>query len=75
MPTALAYALFLRGMHTTSATAASTITLLEPLTATLLAVALFHERLGPLGVVGAALLLGAVVILARKERGATAAGE
>lgn len=75
VPTALAYALFLRGMHTTSATAASTITLLEPLTATLLAVALFHERLGPLGVVGAALLLGAVVILARKERGATAAGE
>jgi len=74
VPTALAYGLFLRGMHTTSATAASTITLLEPLTATLLAVALFHERLGPWGVVGGALLLGAVAALAR-QRPAERAGE
>ena len=74
VPTALAYALFLRGMHTTSATAASTITLLEPLTATLLAVVLFHERLGPWGVVGGALLLGAVAVLARQGQ-ADRAGE
>ena len=63
VPTALAYELFLRGMRTTPATVASAITLLEPLTASVLAALLFHERLGPLGLVGAALLLGAVAVL------------
>lgn len=75
VPTAIAYALFLRGMHTTTATAASTITLLEPLTATLLAMVLFHERLGPLGVVGGALLLGAVAVLAREGKEMPMTGE
>lgn len=66
IPSALAYGLFLSGMRTTGATVASIITLLEPLTATLLAAILFGERLGSLGLVGALLLLGAIGMLARR---------
>ncbi|MBC8076377.1 MAG: EamA family transporter, partial [Chloroflexales bacterium] len=66
VPTALAYVLFLRGMRTTSATVASIVTLLEPLTSTALAWLIFGERFGPLGFVGAALLLGAIGLLMRR---------
>lgn len=66
VPTALAYALFLRGMRTTSATVASIVTLLEPLTSTALAWLIFGERFGPLGLVGGALLLGAIFLLVRR---------
>jgi DME family drug/metabolite transporter len=62
VPTALAYLLFTRGMRTTPATVASLLTLVEPLTAAVLAWLLFDERLGPLALVGAALLLGAVLL-------------
>jgi drug/metabolite transporter, DME family len=67
IPSALAYGLFLSGMRTTGATVASIITLLEPLTATLLAAVLFGERLGPLGLLGALLLLGAIGLLSTKR--------
>lgn len=63
IPTALAYWLFLAGMRTTTATAASITTLIEPLTSTVLAALLFGERLGPLGLLGALLLLGALGLL------------
>jgi len=63
-PTAFAYVLFLTGMRTTPATVSSILTLMEPLTATALAWILFGERLGPLGFVGAVLLLGALLLLA-----------
>ena len=66
VPTALAYVLFLRAMRTTSATVASIVTLLEPLTSTALAWLIFGERFGPLGFVGAALLLGAIWLLVRR---------
>jgi DME family drug/metabolite transporter len=65
VPSALAYVLFTVGMRTTVATVASLVTLIEPLTAAGLAWLLFDERLGPLAMVGAALLLGAVWLLAR----------
>jgi DME family drug/metabolite transporter len=68
VPTALAYGLFLHGMRSTPASVASIVVLLEPLTATLLAWALFGERLGPFGLLGACLLLGALVVLSRSER-------
>ncbi|ADI83415.1 DMT family transporter [Geobacter sulfurreducens] len=68
VPTALAYALFLAGMRTTTATAASICTLLEPLVSTVLAWLIFGERLGPLGAVGAVLLFGAIGLLARPVR-------
>jgi DME family drug/metabolite transporter len=67
VPSALAYSLFLAGMRTTTATLASVTALLEPLTATALAWALFGEQLTPPGILGAALLLGAIVVLNRKE--------
>jgi DME family drug/metabolite transporter len=65
LPTALAYVLFLGGIRHTSATVASIVTLIEPLTSTGLAWLLFGERLGPLGLLGAALLLGAIGLLYR----------
>jgi DME family drug/metabolite transporter len=60
IPTALAYGLFQVGMRSLSATVVSIVTLCEPLTAALLAWILFHEQLGLLGLLGAALLLGAM---------------
>jgi DME family drug/metabolite transporter len=68
IPTALAFVLFLAGMRTTTATVASVVTLVEPLTGTGLAWLLFGERLGPLGWFGATLLVGALAII---YRGAT----
>jgi drug/metabolite transporter, DME family len=64
VPTALAYMLFLAGMRRTTATVATLITLLEPLTGALLAWALLGERLAPLSLVGAALLLLSLGLLA-----------
>jgi DME family drug/metabolite transporter len=66
VPTALAYGLFLVGMRAVPATVASIITLIEPLAATILARLLFGEQLGPGGLVGAVLLLGALVLLYRR---------
>ena len=66
VPTALAYLLFTIGMRTTVATVASLVTLIEPLTAAGLAWLLFDERLGPLALAGAALLLWAVFMLTRE---------
>jgi DME family drug/metabolite transporter len=63
IPTALAYALFFRGMRSTPATFATIITLIEPLTATVLASLLFQERLEPLGFLGGGLLLVALAVL------------
>jgi drug/metabolite transporter, DME family len=66
IPTALAYGLFQAGMRTQSATITSILTLCEPLTAALLAWLIFREELGALGLLGAALLLGAMILLVKK---------
>ncbi|MCC7367994.1 MAG: EamA family transporter [Chloroflexi bacterium] len=66
VPSALAYVLFTIGMRTTVATVASLVTLIEPLTAALLAWLIFGEQLGPLALVGGMLLLGAVLLLTRE---------
>jgi DME family drug/metabolite transporter len=66
VPTALGYLLFFTGMRTTSAATASIATLIEPLTAAILAIALFGERLGPSGSIGAVLLVVAMVVLYRE---------
>jgi len=68
VPTALAYVVFLWGMKTASATGSAVVVMLEPLSATLLAWAIFGERLGPLGAAGGALLLAAVLLLALRRR-------
>ena len=64
IPTALAYTLFQSGMRSTPATLTSILTLCEPLTAAVLAWILFGERLDPLGILGALLLLGTIGLLA-----------
>ncbi len=61
--TAVGYALFNAGLRTTPSPVASVLTLLEALTATVLAVLLLSEPLGLLTAIGGALLLGAVAVL------------
>ena len=67
LPTAVAYTFFFLGMRSIRASTASILTLLEPLTATILAWLVFDERLAPSGMLGALLLLGALAILYRGE--------
>ncbi|GAA4707078.1 DMT family transporter [Nocardioides conyzicola] len=57
---AVAYLLFYAGLRTAPGSSAVIATLLEPLTAAVLASALLDERLGPAGVVGGVLILAAV---------------
>lgn len=73
VPTALGYLLFFYGLRYATATVASTVNLLEPLTSTALAWLLFDERLGPAGLLGAALLLGAMALLLRGTKKGTVA--
>jgi DME family drug/metabolite transporter len=61
--TALAYALFYTGLRRISGSVAVVVTLLEPLTAAVLAVLLINEPLGLTTVIGGVLLLGAVAAL------------
>jgi DME family drug/metabolite transporter len=61
--TAGAYAIYTVGLRRVPAATAGVTTLLEPLTATILGVALFGERLGAAGGVGAVLLLSALGLL------------
>jgi DME family drug/metabolite transporter len=60
MTLAVAYALLYAGLRTVEGSAALVATLLEPVTAAVLAAAVLGERLGPLGLVGALLILAAV---------------
>ena len=71
----IGYGFLILGLRTTPATIATIIALLEPLTGALLAWLLLGERLGATGVAGAALLLGAMVIVMRSNRGTAEPGE
>jgi drug/metabolite transporter (DMT)-like permease len=62
------------GVRVLSATFVSTFTLLEPVIAALLAAWLFHERLGPLTALGAAVILAAIAVAIRAEPSVDAAG-
>ena len=64
IPTALAYTLFYASLRTLTPSTAAVLALLEPLTATALAVLLFHEHPTPLTLLGAATLLTAVALKA-----------
>jgi len=66
--TAGAYVLYMAGLRYVTAATAGVASLLEPLTATLLGVTVFGEKLGVAGWAGAVLLLGALVLLAQAER-------
>jgi drug/metabolite transporter, DME family len=66
--TVVPYRLFLRGLPGVGAPTATTLSLLEPLTATLLAVSLVGERLGVLGGVGVVVLTVGVLLASRPAR-------
>ena len=64
---ALSYGLLYAGLRTTSGSAATVATLVEPISAALLAAALLGERIGPAGLLGGTLILAAVVALRPEE--------
>ena len=63
-PTAVAYVLFARGLKMIGPSETSTLTLAEPVTAMLLGLLLLGERPGPIPLVGAALVLAGLGVLA-----------
>ena len=62
MTTTLAYVLFGRGLAILPAGPVTTLVLAEPLVATLLGVSLLDERLAPVGLTGAALVLAGLAL-------------
>jgi len=64
-PTALAYTLYFRGLRDAPASTGALLSLLEPLTATVLSVAFLGNRLSFAGIAGAVLLALAVLSTAR----------
>jgi DME family drug/metabolite transporter len=65
VPTALAYVLFARGLRHLPAANVATLTLAEPLTAATLGVVVLGERPGAAAGLGALLVLGGLLVLAR----------
>ena len=63
VPTVFAYWLFYAGLRSTHSEVAGVLTLLEPLTAAVVAALVLHEALGPAALVGGGLLLAAVAAL------------
>jgi DME family drug/metabolite transporter len=68
-PMFIAYLLFGIGLRSIRSSAATTITLLEPVVATVLAVVVVGERLAPVGWVGLALVLAGLTVLVTARRG------
>jgi drug/metabolite transporter, DME family len=64
VPTALAYLLFARGLRLLRAGEVATLTLAEPVTAAALGALLLGERPGALALVGGALVIGGLAVLA-----------
>lgn len=67
-PMAVAYVLFGIGLRSVRGSTATLVTLLEPVVATLLAVTIVGERLGPAGWLGMALVLAALVLIVSARR-------
>lgn len=72
VPTALAYWLFQTGLRSISATAASIVSMLDPLVAALLAWILFGETLALTGIAGAGLLILSIFLLSIEKRSESA---
>jgi len=66
-PTAAAYTLYFRGLRKASASTAALLSLIEPLTAAVLAALVLGDKLSPAGIAGAAMLLAAVVRTVRAD--------
>ena len=69
VPSALAYRFFFAGIRSVPGAVASVLTLIEPLTATVLATAFLSERLAPVALAGGLLVLAAVAALYLRRRG------
>ena len=69
IPTAVAYWFFQKGLRTVSATAASIISMLEPVVAAVLAWILFDETLAATGIIGAGLLIMSIFLLTMEKGG------
>lgn len=67
LPTALAYVLFYTGVRRVRSSTAGIVILAEPLSANLLAWWLHDERLGPVGWLGAGLLLAAMLVVSLSD--------
>ncbi|MFB6720550.1 DMT family transporter [Kribbella sp. NPDC056345] len=67
VPTAFAYASFYVGLRAVRASTAAIVVLIEPLLAALIGVLAFDEHLTPLSLIGAVVLLAAVVLQTRRE--------
>ncbi len=68
-PMFIAYLLFGIGLRSIRSSSATTITLLEPVVATVLAVVIVGERLAPVGWLGLALVLAGLAVLVTARRG------
>src|SRR5690606_947869 len=68
-PMFVAYLLFGFGLRTVRSSTATTVTLLEPVVATTLALVIVGERLAPIGWLGFALVLGGLSVLFTARRG------
>ena len=73
-PTAVAYTLYFRGLRSAAASTAARLTLLEPLTGTILAALLLGERLSATGIAGAAIIGAAVILTVQADRGGALRG-
>ncbi|HET7356953.1 MAG TPA: EamA family transporter [Nocardioidaceae bacterium] len=71
VPTVVAYSLFNRGLRGVRSATASTLGLLEPVVAALLATLVLGERLSAVAVAGAALILVGLVLIVRSSAGMT----
>jgi len=67
-PTAVAYTLYFRGLRAAPASTGALLTLLEPLTGTVLAALILGERLSATGMTGAATVAAAVILTVRADR-------
>ncbi|TCO64472.1 DMT family transporter [Actinocrispum wychmicini] len=74
VPTAIAYGAYFAGLQHVSPVAAALSAMLEPLTATVLSVTFFHDRLGAVGIVGA-VLLGVALVVNYSAQSGSADGE
>lgn len=75
LSTYLAYLLYSAGLRRLNATRASVIASVEPVVAAGLAALLFGERLAALALLGAALVIGAALLLSVERKGRRAAAK
>lgn len=68
IPTCLSYVCFFQGMRTTTATLSSIIVTLEPLFAAILAWVVLGETMTAIGILGALILTGAVIVAVLPRR-------